>query len=57
MIELQFFGDFDFRLVLPDAPTYTPATAGRERPYCPGLNPAEVSAPSFVDKLHLFSKN
>src|SRR5579864_1885988 len=34
MVDSQSLADFDFRLVLPDGPTYTPETARKERPYC-----------------------
>jgi len=53
MVDCQFFAGFDFRFALPDGPTYTPEAALRERPYCFSVNPAELSAPSFVGKLRL----
>jgi hypothetical protein len=34
MVDFQPFASFDFRLAIPDAPTYTPRAAWRERPDC-----------------------
>src|SRR5579864_7668656 len=37
MVDFQPFASFDFRLAIPDGPTYTPEAARRERTYCFGF--------------------
>jgi hypothetical protein len=57
IVDVQCFASFDFLLVLPDGPTYTPDSVPGKRPSCFWFEPAEFRALIIVEKLYLASKN